>query len=551
MVLGAELETIPVSVNGVDLVEIDVIRQLITTWRQKRGRNRLRSAYYGGTNSLRQLGIAIPPELMHLKATLGWPAKAVRALVQRMIFDGFVAPGADEDPFGLSDVLEANRFDIELPQALNSMAQHCFAMVTMALGDVQSGEPEVMVLPRSAEYSSALWDKRRRRVSAALTIADTDDQDRPTAVVAYLPDSVLTVEKTPSGRWVADRRPNPLGYPLVEVLPYDPLLDRPFGRSRITRAVMDITDRAARSVIRAEVGAEFYSVPQRWIMGANESAFSNPDGSPKGQWKALQDRWLALSKDEDGDVPSVGQFSQMTMEPHLAQFRQYAAQFAGETGVPLNSLGVVQDNPSSAEAIYAAKEDLIVEAGDATRVVGGNLRRMAQTIVLLRDKLTEPTPALRKIKDRWRNPAFPSAVSAGDALVKMAAVFPWLGQSDVALERAGFTESEITRLAAVRDGGDDAIEEGPGEEFKVKADATAALIRSGFKPDAAVRAAGLAPIDHLGLLPVTVQRPENVAPDAITDDPAAPDEQTPAPALPPAAGQDRPGAGVIPQEGTQ
>jgi hypothetical protein len=35
--------------------------------------------------------------------------------------------------------------------------------------------------------------------------------------------------------------------------------------------------------------------------------------------------------------------------------RQLAAQFAGETGVPLNSLGVVQDNPSSAEAIYATR----------------------------------------------------------------------------------------------------------------------------------------------------------------------------------------------------
>lgn len=484
MVMGAELETIPTGVGGVDLAEIDVIRSLIDTWRRKRPRNRLRSAYYGGTNSLRQLGIAIPPELWYLKATLGWPAKAVRALVQRMIFDGFVVAGAEgavEDPFELADTLEANQFGVELPQALNSMAQHCFALVTMAPGDVQSGEPEVLVLPRSAEYSSALWDRRRRRVSAALTIADTDDDDRPTAVVAYLPDSVLTIEKTDGGRWVSDRRPNPLGYPLVEVLPFDPLLDRPFGRSRITRAVMDITDRAARSVIRAEVGAEFYSVPQRWIMGATEAAFSNPDGSPKGQWKALQDRWLALSKDEDGDVPSVGQFSQMTMEPHLAQFRQYAAQFAGETGLALNSLGVVQDNPSSAEAIYAAKEDLIIEAGDATRAVGAKLRRMAQTIVMLRDGETVPTPELRKIKDRWRNPAFPSAVSAGDALVKMGAVFPWLGQTDVALERAGFTESEITRLAAVRD-----------------------------------------------------QAP-----------------QTPAPALPPAAGQDRPGAGVIPQEGTQ
>jgi hypothetical protein len=37
-------------------------------------------------------------------------------------------------------------------------------------------------------------------------------------------------------------------------------------------------------------------------------------------------------------------------------------------------------------------------------------------------------------------------VSAGDALVKLSAVFPWLGDSEVALEMAGFTAPQIVRL---------------------------------------------------------------------------------------------------------
>lgn len=45
--------------------------------------------------------------------------------------------------------------------------------------------------------------------------------------------------------------------------------------------------------------------------------------------------------------------------------RNLAAQFAGATCVPISELGVVHDNPSSAEAIYAAKEALVVEV-DAT-----------------------------------------------------------------------------------------------------------------------------------------------------------------------------------------
>jgi hypothetical protein len=91
--------------------------------------------------------------------------------------------------------------------------------------------------------------------------------------------------------------------------------------------------------------------------------------------------------------------------------RQLAAQFAGETGVPLNSLGVVQDNPSSADAIYAAKEDIIVDALAQNRVLGSATTRAAVRTVMLRDGLTEPTPELRKLRTRWANPAFPSPVS--------------------------------------------------------------------------------------------------------------------------------------------
>ena len=46
-----------------------------------------------------------------------------------------------------------------------------------------------------------------------------------------------------------------------------------------------------------------------------------------------------------------------------------------------------------------------------------------------------------------------------------------------------------------------------GDDIKKRVDAAAALIRSGFDPAAALEAAGLDPIKHLGLLPVTVQKP--------------------------------------------
>lgn len=62
------------------------------------------------------------------------------------------------------------------------------------------------------------------------------------------------------------------------------------------------------------------------------------------------------------------------------------------------------------------------------------------------------------------------------------------------------------------------------EDIKQRVDAAAALIRSGFEPEGALAAVGLDPIKHLGLLPVTVQRPqepENVDQEAVDDIKAA------------------------------
>lgn len=430
----------PRLMTNVSEAELDLIRGLVVTWYQKFPRNMLRSTYYDGKMPLRPTG-NIPPEAMRrIRAVLGWPAKAVLGLSQRTVFDGFVSEQQAQDPFDLISILDENRFDLELPQAIVSAFKHSCSFVTTALGDQDSGEPPVIVLARSAEWSTGLWDKRRRTVSAALAITDIDDDGAPTAMDVYLPDVVLVCTRRASGSWVADRRPNPLGEVLVEPLTYDPQLDRPFGRSRISRAVMNITDHALGTIVRAEIGADFYSVPRMVVTRLAEDAVS------KGKWDMAIDRFLAFTKDEDGEVPTVQQFQQLTMQPLNDQYRMYASQFAGETGLPVSSLGIVQDNPPSAEALYAAEKDLIVEARSATRVLGAALRQVARKTVMLRNGLTEAPPELRSIRANWLNPAFTSPVTAADALVKLNQVFPWLGDTEVALEYAGFSQAEVTRL---------------------------------------------------------------------------------------------------------
>jgi hypothetical protein len=424
--------------------EENLLEQLLHQWAAKQPRNLLRASYYNGTQELQDFGIAIPPSMKRFETVLGWPAKAVDGLARRCQFDGFVLPGTAQDPYDITGVLVDNHMDVEIPQVVVSALTHSVAFMSVTQGDTAAGEPEVLILSRSALHATGLWDRRRRALRAALAVFDSSE-GTPTGLILYEPDRVTTYTHTGS-RWVTDVRRNPLGRVPVEPIVYRPDLLRPLGHSRISRAVMSLTDSALRTVLRSEVSAEFYSSPQRYVLGADAGAFGG-----QSRWDIVLGRILAIQRDEDGNVPEVGQYPSASMQPHMDQLRGWAQLFAGETSLPLASLGIApESNPSSAEAIYAAKEDLVVEAEAAARVFGAGLSRVARTAVMLRDGMDSEPDDLRRVQARWRNPSTPSVVSASDALVKQAAVMPWLADSEVSLELLGYDQPTITRLLADR-----------------------------------------------------------------------------------------------------
>ena len=438
MTVFAGIWTAPTFIAGVDDVELDIIRGLFSEWAKKFPRNKIRSDYRDMKISLKPSGNIPAEAIARVEAVSDWPEKAVTALSERSVFEGFVAPG-QADPFDLSGIVDANRLDIEIPQAIDSAYTHSCSFMTTTHGDTEAGEPEVLVLAREALWSVATWDKRRRVVSAAMTITSTDDIGQPTAVDVFLPDVVLALKRRPSGAWVSERQQNPLGEVPVEPIPYKPSLARPFGRSRISRAVMNATDRALLAIVRAEIGSDFFALPRMYALGVTEDAFS------KGKWRAAVDSWFAIGRDEEGDLPSVGQFPQMTTQPLNDHYRTIATQFSGATGVPVSNLGILTDNPPSAEALYADDRRIVATANLQNRFFSSSLKRVAQRIVRLRDG-GEITPELTRLDVAWANPAFTSPVTSATALRELSTVFPWLSESSVALEYAGFTQAEITRL---------------------------------------------------------------------------------------------------------
>ncbi|WP_136191988.1 phage portal protein [Actinomyces procaprae] len=440
---------VPTSVVGLSADDAELMGRLLTQWSRKASRNALRSRYRNMHQDLAWLGASIPEYMRHqLDVVCGWPDKAVTALASRCMWDGITAPSGQEDPFDLSGLLAANRFDVLVPELVDAELTFSCAFAVVMPGQEGTDDPPVVVTGADAQWATGLWDARRRHLEAGLVLDSRDDLGRPNGALLMTRTHVTRLARGDRGWTAIARMDHALGRVPMEPLAYRPSLGRPFGRSRISREVMSIVDRAVRAGYRTEVSSDLYAAPALLLLGADEEMFQDENGNPTPLWTWYMGRLKSLPKDEDGELPKLEVIPQQSMQPFLDVKRQLAAEFAASTNVPISSLGIVQDNPSSAEAIYAAKEDLVIEAQSLNRVNGHALNRVVQDIVCIRDGIpTSQMPDdLTRVSTRWRNPAMPSVVSQSDAMVKQIQAIPALADTDVALEELGYTGEQITRI---------------------------------------------------------------------------------------------------------
>lgn len=419
--------------------EADQIRTLLKVWHDRLDRNLKRTLYYDGEQAFKDLGLTLPNQLKNAKFCLGWATMAVHKAAVRSQYDGLRMSGND-DPFDLAETLDANDFGLEFSQSIHSAGRHGVSFVTVAKGI--DGEPDVQIQAHSAESASAVWDRRSRRIGSAMTIVDMD-REGPTEILVYLPHVILSCTRDGSW-WTAERIENQIGRTLVVPVPHDPQLTKPFGQSRITNPVLSLTDMAVRAYVRMEGNAEFYSSPQIAIEGIDADAF---DGnlSEQRKFKLAMDRLIALTRDEDGNAPTVKQLQQATMTPHSDMLRTVAMAFSGETGIPPSSLGIIHDQPSSAEAIRAAWNDLLIDVLYQNKYVYPTaVKKITQMAVMVRDGLTE-APSMRGLSVKFADPTFPSLSSLADPIQKLASSMDSLAKYPVLLEEV-FDDEKAERI---------------------------------------------------------------------------------------------------------
>lgn len=369
----------------------------------KRARGLERYKFYEQKNKARDFGISTPKGLEYYGSVNGWCTKAVDGLADRLLFDKF-----EDDNFGFQDMFNLNNPDIIFDNAILSalITSCCFIYISRG----EDGQPRFQVI--DGTNATGVIDEFTELLTEGYAVLSRDENGdvktyayfEPGRTTVYEDDTPIAVEETGAA------------YAALVPIIYKPDAKRPFGHSRISRFCMDIARSAMRTVKRSEIAAEFYSFPQKWATGLAQ------DAEVLDTWKATMSTMLTFTKDEDGDSPSLGQFQQQSMTPHLDQLKAFASMFAGETGLTLDDLGFVTSNPSSAEAIKAAHENLRLAASKAQRCFGVGFINTGFIGACVRDKIAYNRAEVYKTKAIWKPTFEPDAAmltTIGDGVLKL------------------------------------------------------------------------------------------------------------------------------------
>lgn len=387
------------------LYGIDFLREKLNA---KRSRVRTRYSYYEMKHLALDFQISTPPKLRYWMNCLGWCAKAVDSMADRLVFREFA-----NDDFNMNEIYRMNNSDVLFPSAvLGALISSCdFIYIAPVKGDL----PRLQVI--DGANATGIIDPMTGMMAEGYAVLDRDMEGRVLTEAYFLPGVTRYYYSDGRSEDIKNKAPYPLLVPIIN----RPDAIRPFGHSHISRACMSIVDSAMRTVKRSEIAAEFYSVPQKYVLG------TDPDSEPLDKWSSAMSMMLEITKDTDGDTPTVGQFQQQAMTPHLEQLKMFASLFAGETGLTLDDLGFASGNPASSEAIKAAHENLRLRARAAQRSFGSGFLNAGYLAACVRDDTEYRRNQIYQTVPKWEPIFEPDAAALsgiGDAAIKLAQSFP-------------------------------------------------------------------------------------------------------------------------------
>jgi hypothetical protein len=396
--------------------------------------------YYDADNDIRDYGISTPAKMVHLKPGIGWASRAINTLSDRVVFEGFVG-----DKFGINEYLEG----INGLRVINNTKHDTYigGCAFVAVTDDLESDKKILV-PFTATEATGKVNQTTGLLEYGLAVTRWAEPQPKKKGIRFAPADYILFTPTYTAlffnRNITEIIPNPTGRTLLHPLTRRASAAKPLGKSRISNTVRRIIQEVGRLKRREEIAEEFYSLPQRYINGLAEGAKKD-----EGLDSAIGKVW-AITKDEDGDKPDIGQLAQMSIDQFETAKKDKARDFCAETGLTLRNLGYETGNPSSAESLVAMSDDLLLEATNSQEELGAQIKEICITLRLALDDNDQVPEGLRSIKPAWK-PVFQVDIGAtGDGVFKLFEAMPELQGTIAGYRFLGISIKEAEELAAKR-----------------------------------------------------------------------------------------------------
>ncbi len=430
--------------SGLDEVARGWVRDLIEEYESHRDHNSKLLDYYDGNVKVSDYGVSAD---ITNDQKCHWPRKAVTALSDRITLESLTTENGDQETLDL--VTKRNNI-------VSNYNRHLPAKLLygcMAASVNKGANDKSLVRFHSAETFTAFPspDFTDGVIAGGLVIARrertswSNGRVVPTLINLHTPGNIGEFRQVDNGDWKYTPGEVKEELPTLYVFSHRGTGTlNPFGQTRITQFVRSLTDDAIRCLWHMQISGAFYSMAKMWVTGVTESQF---DEIMDNKAKYQLSRMLAFTGDGTNYDPKVGQLSGNTPQPFIDELRALACQFSGESGVPLNSLGIVQDNPSSAEAIGASREDICLIAERDIEEDSATLERVARAALAV--EMNTTTSALEDVDiiPKFASPMLHSMSEKADWAVKINSLRPGFGETDVAARMVGLDEAD---LASVR-----------------------------------------------------------------------------------------------------
>lgn len=404
------------------------------------------NSFYEAYRRPAAIGLAVPPQMKHLLARIGWASLYLDSLEERLNIDGFRMAMASAADDRLWEWWQANNMDTRASEAhLDAMIYgRCFVTVSAPdPDDVLADQNSPVIRVESPNTVWAEIDESTGRVIRAIRVIGDDKFTLYLPNITYFlqrgdgPDSEL-VEYLPANE-------HNLGVVQVVAIVNKKRVSETYGQTEIRRSIKSAIDAACRLMMDLQAAAELMAIPQRVLFGAKfEELLSQTNGS---KWEAYIANVLAF-EDPDG---KIAQFAAAELQNFVNAMRQLEKNVANDTGLPPQYLSFANDNPASADAIRASESRLVTKSERKCNIFGESWEQVMRLSLLVMDG--EIPREAHRMETLWRDPATPSFAAMADGVVKLATAKTPSGLAVLPLEFAriklGFSEGErkeMTRM---------------------------------------------------------------------------------------------------------